>query len=107
MQIYAEITGREMKVSRSAQTCALGSALAGAVVAGSKAGGYDCFADAQKAMCGVKPKIYKPDPANHEVYKQIYALYKQLHDGFGTAGWQGNMMNVMKDLLKIKDKANA
>ena len=28
MQIYADVTGRPMKVSRSAQTCALGSAIA-------------------------------------------------------------------------------
>ena len=34
MQIYADVTGRPMKVSRSAQTCALGSAIAAAVVAG-------------------------------------------------------------------------
>ena len=34
MQIYADITGRPMKISRSAQTCALGSAIAAAVVAG-------------------------------------------------------------------------
>ena len=34
MQIYADVTGRPMKVSRSAQTCALGAAIAGAVVAG-------------------------------------------------------------------------
>jgi len=107
MQIYADITGREMKVSNSAQTCALGSAIAGAVVAGRKAGGYDNFADAQKVMCGVKTKTYKPIPAHHEVYKQLYALYKQLHDGFGVSSWNGNMINVMKDLLKIKDKANA
>jgi L-ribulokinase len=107
MQIYADVTGREMKVSRSAQTCALGSAIAGAVVAGSRAGGYNNFADAQKAMSGVKPKIYKPIPENHEVYKQIYALYRQMHDGFGVQNWHGNMINVMKEMLKIKDKANA
>jgi len=34
MQIYADVTGRPMKLSRSAQTCALGSAIAAAVVAG-------------------------------------------------------------------------
>ncbi len=38
MQIYADVTGLEMKVARSAQTCALGSAMAGAVVAGKKGG---------------------------------------------------------------------
>src|SRR5205085_5785976 len=36
MQIYADVTGRPMKLSRSAQTCALGSAIAGAVVAGAE-----------------------------------------------------------------------
>ncbi len=41
MQIYADVTGRPIKISRSAQTCALGAAIAGAVVAGKKAGGYD------------------------------------------------------------------
>jgi L-ribulokinase len=107
MQIYADVTGREMKISRSAQTCALGSAIAAAVVAGSKAGGFNNFADAQKAMCGVKAKVFKPNPENHEVYKQIYALYKQLHDGFGMQSWHGNMINVMKEMLKIKDRANA
>ena len=34
MQIYADVTGRPIKISRSAQTCALGAAIAGAVVAG-------------------------------------------------------------------------
>ena len=50
MQIYADVTGRPMKVSRSAQTCALGSAIAGAVVAGV----YKDFADAQKSDDGAE-----------------------------------------------------
>ena len=106
MQIYADVTGREMKVSRSAQTCALGSAIAGAVVAGSAAGGYDSFATAQAKMCGVKKKTFKPIAANHQVYEQLYKLYKQLHDAFGTSDWNGNLANVMKELLSVKDKAN-
>ena len=103
MQIYADVTGRQMKVSRSGQTCALGSAIAAAVVAGKAAGGYDNFADAQAAMCGVKDKTYKPIAENHEVYQQLYALYKQLHDAFGTEQWSGRMSNIMKQLLEIKD----
>jgi len=103
MQIYADVTGREMKIARSAQTCALGSAMAGAVVAGGKAGGYDNFADAQSAMCGTKEKTYKTIPANHRVYEQLYSLYSQLHDAFGLASFSGGMANVMKDLLNIKD----
>ena len=107
MQIYADITGREMKISRSAQSCALGAAIAGAVVAGKAAGGHDNCPDAQAAMCGVKDRTFKPIPENQKVYKQLYALYKQLHDAFGLESFSGKMANVMKDLLSIKDKANA
>jgi L-ribulokinase len=103
MQIYADVTGREMKISRSSQTCALGACIAGAVVAGKKAGGYNNFADAQAAMCGLKETSYKPIPENHKVYKQIYVLYRQLHDAFGVTSWSGRLANVMKDLLNIKD----
>ena len=95
-----------MKISRSAQTCALGSAIAGAVVAGRAAGGFDNFAEAQEAMCGVKKVSYKPGPESHKVYQQLYKLYRQLHDAFGLQGWQGKLANVMKELLDIKDRAN-
>ena len=103
MQIYADVTGREMKISRSAQSCALGACIAGAVVAGKKTGGYDNFPDAQAAMCGIKDVTYKPIAENHRIYRQLYAIYKQLHDAFGTRDWSGKLANVMKDLLIIKD----
>ena len=105
MQIYADVTGRPMKISRSAQTCALGSAIAGAVVAGKKAGGYDRYADAQKAMTGLKSRVFRPNPAAHAVYKQLYSLYRQLHDAFGTESWNGNLHGVMKQLIQIRDRA--
>ena len=92
-----------MKISRSAQSCALGSGLAGAVVAGKKAGGYDNFVDAQAAMCGIKGTTYKPIPENQKVYQQLYSLYSQLHDAFGLESYSGKMANVMKNLLNIKD----
>jgi L-ribulokinase len=101
MQTYADITGRPMKISRSAQTCALGSAIAAAVVAGA----HKDFATAQKKMTGLKPTVYKPNPKAHAVYKELYALYKQLHDAFGTKQWNGNLYGVMKKLIEIRDKA--
>jgi L-ribulokinase len=107
MQIYADVTGREMKISRSAQTCALGSAIAAAVVAGKAKGGYDNFAEAQKKICGVKDITYKPKAENVEVYQQLYKLYRQLHDAFGINADAGRLANVMKDLLSIKERANA
>ena len=105
MQIYADITGRPMKISRSAQTCALGAGIAGAVVAGKKAGGYDSYDAAQQAMTALKAKVYKPKPASHEVYRRLHPLYRQLHDCFGTDQWKGNCSNVMKQLLDIRNAA--
>jgi L-ribulokinase len=104
MQIYADVTGREMKVARSGQTCALGSAIAGAVVAGKVGGGYDSFSAAQTAMCGIKPRSFRPNRGAHGVYKELYKLYAQLHDAFGTKTWSGNLRNVMKDLLAVRDR---
>ena len=100
MQIYADVTGRPMKVSRSAQTCALGSAIAAAVVAGA----HKYYAAAQKAMTGLKPKVYKPNPKAHATYKELYALYKQLHDAFGTQNGGGNLYGVMKKLIEIRSR---
>jgi L-ribulokinase len=100
MQIYADVTGRPMKISRSAQTCALGSAIAAAVVAGA----HKNFATAQKAMTGLKPKIYKPNPQAHKIYRELYLLYKELHDAFGTREWNGNLFGVMKKLIEIRGR---
>jgi L-ribulokinase len=101
MQIYANVTGRPMKISRSAQTCALGSAVAAAVAAGI----YPNFAAAQKKMTGLKPRVFKPDPKAHAVYKELYKIYRKLHDAFGTKEWNGNLMDVMKKLLEIRAQA--
>ena len=101
MQIYADVTGRPMKVSRSAQTCALGSAIAAAVVAGA----HKDYATAQKRMTGLKPKVFKPDAKAHATYLELYALYKQLHDAFGTQDGGGNLYGVMKKLIEIRGRA--
>jgi len=103
MQIYADVTGRPMKVSKSDQTCALGAAIFGAIAAGKEASGFGNVAEAQKVLCGTK-KQYKPIPANHEVYKEMYRLYRQMHDAFGTAGWSGKLNNVMKDVIALREK---
>lgn len=101
MQIYADVIGRPMKISRSAQTCALGAAVAGAVAAGR----YGQYAEAQRAMTGLKDRVFTPDPEAHAVYQELYALYRELHDAFGTKEWQGNLYHVMKTLLDIRDRA--
>jgi L-ribulokinase len=103
MQIYADVTGRPMKISRSGQTCALGSSIAGAVVAGKAAGGYDSIETAQGAMTGLKKTEYTPDPVAHAVYKKLYHVYRSLHDAFGTPS--GALYDSMKDLLAVRTEA--
>jgi L-ribulokinase len=98
MQIYADVTGRPMKISRSDQTPALGAAIFGAIASGA----FDNVSSAQAVMTGIK-KTYEPNSESHSVYQQIYSLYSQAHDAFGTPNWSGQMSNIMKDLLEIRD----
>jgi L-ribulokinase len=101
MQIYANVCNRPMKISRSAQTCALGSAIFGAVVGGAYA---DVYA-AQAAMSGFKDLVYQPNPKAAAVYAQLFELYSDLHDAFGTSEWHGNLAHVMKRLIQIREVA--
>lgn len=100
MQIYADVTNREIRISASAQTPALGSAMFGAVAAGSEKGGYDSIVDAAKVMAKVQDKVYKPIPENVAVYEKLYQEYKLLHDYFGRG-----QNDVMKRLKEIKKNA--
>jgi L-ribulokinase len=103
MQIYADVFNRPVAVSRSTQTCALGAAIAGAVVAGKSRGGHANFADAIAAMTGVQEKIFVPNPARAAIYERLFALYRKLHDAFGIRGTCIDLSNVMKELLDIRD----
>jgi len=100
MQIYADVCNRPMKISRSAQTCALGAAIFGAVVGGA----YKTTEQAQRKMTGVKDKVYRPNKAAAAVYAQLHQLYRTLHDAFGTTGFKGQLNHVMKDLIAIRNR---
>jgi L-ribulokinase len=100
MQLYADVCNRPMKISRSAQTCALGAAIFGAVAGG----GYKTVEQAQRKMTGVKPTVYRPNKAAAKVYAELYKLYSTLHDAFGTAGSQESLGNVMKDLIALRNR---
>ncbi|MEY4483751.1 MAG: hypothetical protein RL693_1203 [Verrucomicrobiota bacterium] len=99
MQIYADVTGRTMKVSQSEQTCALGAAIFGAAVAG-----VGSVADIQSRVTATREKVYHPIPENEAVYAEMYKLYHTLHDAFGTATWSGHVNHVMKRLLDIRER---
>ncbi len=101
MQIYADVTGRTMRVAGSSQACALGSAVAAAVVAGI----YRDFPSAQQAMTSLKSVQYKPRPKARRTYDQLYRLYRDLHDAFGGVNRSADLSRTMKDLLAIKQSA--
>ena len=70
MQIYADVTGRPMKVSRSAQTCALGAAIAAAVVAGA----HREFRRGQQSDDRIEAAVFKPNAEAHAVYRDLYRV---------------------------------
>jgi L-ribulokinase len=96
MQIYADVTNMEIRISDTPQTVALGSAMFAAVAAGKDRGGYDTIFQAAKNMSKVRKEYYKPISKNVKIYKKLYSEYKILHDYFGDDN------NVMKRLKKIK-----
>jgi L-ribulokinase len=100
MQIYSDVTGREIKVAASTQTPALGSAMHGAVAAGKGAGGYDKIFEAAKKMARLKDETYAPIPEHQKVYDRLYGEYVRLHDYFGRGE-----NDVMKALKGIKAEA--
>lgn len=97
MQIYADVTNREIFVADSKQTPALGAAIFAAVAAGKEAGGYDTVIAAAEKMARVKEETFKPIPENVEVYERLYQEYNLLHDYFGRGA-----NDVMKRLKNIK-----
>ncbi len=81
MQIYADVTGREIEVAASTQAPALGAAMFGAVAAGA----YDSIGDASRTMAHLSGTSYASRPENREAYDVLYGEYVRLHDLFGAA----------------------
>jgi L-ribulokinase len=102
MQIYADILGRPLQVAASEQTCALGAAMFGAV-----SGGGISLEEVQRNCCRMREVQYQPIPENEAVYREIYTLYKTLHDGFGLSGSTSDFSGVMKELIAIRQRQRA
>lgn len=99
MQIYADVTGRPIRVAESSQGGALGSAMHAAVAAGEEAGGYDSITEASQRMARLRDVAYQPIPENQEIYDKIYAEYVTLHDYFGRGA-----NDVMKRLKALRQE---
>ncbi len=84
MQLLADVTGLPVTVPGSGQVTARGSALFGAVAAGSERGGFD---DIETAVVTLRPEVsrrYDPSPAHLATYGEVYSVFRALHDAFGV-----------------------
>ena len=97
MQVFADVTGRQIAVAGSRQAPALGAAMFGAVAAGAAAGGHDSIGDAARAMAHLSDATYAPNAAHRDVYDRLYGEYLRLHDLFGRGG-----DDVMRTLKRIQ-----
>lgn len=96
VQIYADVTGKPMKLAGSGQAPALGSAMHAAVAAGV----YPNIEAAAEKMGKLREGAVQPIAENQVVYNQLFAEYKTLYDYFGRG-----KNDVMKRLKKIKLEA--
>lgn len=80
MQIYADVTGKDIHLCGSKQTCARGSAILGAMAAGEKHTGYRSNEELIDALGSLSEMIYHPIPENVEKYRKLYDIYKKLSD---------------------------
>jgi L-ribulokinase len=96
LQIYADVLRRPISVAASDDAPALGSAIHAAVAAGAYA---DVHA-ASAAMGRVESGVYQPDDGNADVYDQLFAEYRQLHDTFGPDGMLHRLRRIRNEARK-------
>lgn len=104
MQIYSDVTGLPIFIPEATQIGAVGSAMHGAVAAGSEAGGYDSIVEASQKMTRLREESFKPISENKAIYDQLFAEYVTLHDYFGRG--ENDVMKRLKD-LRAEIKSNA
>lgn len=97
MQIYSDVTGREIYLSGTNQACAYGSAVLGAV----NENGYASLNEASEKMKKLKDILYKPVKENTEAYYELYKEYVKLSEYFSQSN---NIMHKLKDISKPKCK---
>jgi L-ribulokinase len=100
MQIYSDVTGLPIFIPEATQIGGLGSAMHGALAAGSAAGGYDSIVEASAGMARLRNESYHPAAGRKAIYDSLFAEYVTLHDYFGRG-----TNDVMKRLKTIRAEA--
>ena len=85
MQIYADVLNKEIKISASDETPALGSAMYAAVAAGPEAGGYATIFEAAENMSCLESYAYNPIKEYVVIYESLYQEYLSLVNQFAPA----------------------
>jgi L-ribulokinase len=99
MQIYADVTGRQIDVAGSGFASGLGAAMLGAVAAGRAAGGYEAMNETANQMAPPPEMTYQPNEEHKAVYDTLYEEYRHLYDYFGRG--QNNVMNTLRKLRHV------
>ncbi|HKI20764.1 MAG TPA: FGGY-family carbohydrate kinase [Isosphaeraceae bacterium] len=74
LQIHADILKKPVQLARESEVCALGSAMAAAMAAGT----YPDFDAAAQAMVAIE-RLVEPTPANAAVYDDLFGRYVELY----------------------------
>ena len=95
VEIYANATGREIRLGGSSQAAALGAAMYAAVAAGV----YSDIRVAAEAMGKLTNEVVQPTPGHQRVYDRLYAEYKRLYEYFSgkKRAESSNLMARLKD----------
>jgi L-ribulokinase len=94
MQIYSDVLNMPIKIIKSKQGPALGSAIHAAVAARA----YPDVVTAAAHMGGIDSHKFTPIPENTRVYDQLYDKYNSLYKEFGYS-------TIMHDLRRIRNFA--
>jgi L-ribulokinase len=98
-QVYANVLDRPVLVPSSKVT-GLGSAIFAFMAAGI----FSSIDEAQQSVCP-SHTIYKPQPETHEVYREIFELYRKLYFEFGSPRTGEAFGNVLPSLIRIARRA--
>lgn len=94
LQIIADITGCKISLPEETE----GTAFGGALIAGFGTGIYESIETAVKQTVKIRRDVCIPDPKNHELYKEIYKIYKGLYPA---------LRPTFSSLGKLREKQNA
>lgn len=99
MQIYADVTGRCVKIASTEQTCAVGAAI-------SAAASFmpDSMTTCKNSMTRCPTKVFEPATSAHHIYRRLFKLYDALHDSFGVQGTGSDLYHIMKELRVLRQE---